>query len=316
MTMPMLSAQLALVLGVLAAFFVGPVLAIGFLLLRKRRSRAQRRSPIGNDLLRGPGHTVREQLEEAQADLIWDVFPLSVMPILILALYFGQGALGTPAAMAHPAWIYLFAALAFVAYFVRKMVKTGARLDRLRAGYDAELAVGQELDQLMRQGAVVFHDFPAENFNIDHVLVSRHGVFAVETKGYTKPMRIGGPAGAKVVFDGQTLRFPSWTATAPLEQADRQAQWLQKWVSSAVGSAVKVLPVLALPGWFVERTGRGPVWVFSGKELPGLLRSRRTDALSEQDVQRVAHQLEQRCRTVVPTYRRNEDEKRPRLETR
>jgi len=32
-------------------------------------------------------------------------------------------------------------------------MKAGNRLDHLKAGYDAEVAVGQELDQLMRQGA-------------------------------------------------------------------------------------------------------------------------------------------------------------------
>lgn len=63
-----------------------------------------------------------------------------------------------------------------------------------------------------------------------------------------------------------------------------------------------VLPVVALPGWFVERTGRGRVRVFSGKELAGLLKSRGTQALTTQDVQRIAHQVEQRCRTVTPLY--------------
>jgi len=61
-------------------------------------------------------------------------------------------------------------------------------------GYDAELSVGQELNQLMRQGAVVFHDLPADGFNIDHVLISALGVFAIETKEYTKPK----PGGTKL----------------------------------------------------------------------------------------------------------------------
>ena len=38
---------------------------------------------------------------------------------------------------------------------------------------DAEVAIGQELDQLMRDGAAVFHDMPAERFNIDHVVIAR-----------------------------------------------------------------------------------------------------------------------------------------------
>ncbi|MEP7057474.1 MAG: hypothetical protein ABI809_06855 [Caldimonas sp.] len=77
-------------------------------------------------------------------------------------------------------------------------------------------------------------------------------------------------------------------------------------LASAVGTPIRVLPVLALPGWFVERTGRGDVRVFNGKELAGLLKSRGVQLLSAQDVQRVAHQVEQRCRTVAPRYAKEE----------
>jgi hypothetical protein len=189
---------------------------------------------------------------------------------------------------------------------VRKLWKAAGQIDNLRAGFVAELAVGQELDQLMRQGAVVFHDIPADKFNIDHVVISSEGVFAVETKGFTKPKQGRGKADATVVFDGKVLKFPTWTTKDPLDQADRQAAWLAKWLASAVGSAVRVLPVVALPGWFVERTGRGDVRVFNGKELAGLLKSRGAQPLSAQDVQRVAHQVEQRCRTVVPRYTEQE----------
>jgi hypothetical protein len=154
----------------------------------------------------------------------------------------------------------------------------------------------------MRQGAATFQDMPADNFNIDHVVISGEGVFAVETKGFTKPKQGRGKADATVVFDGKVLKFPTWSTKEPLEQAERQAAWLAKWLTSAVGFAVHVLPVVALPGWFVERTGRGDVRVFNGKELAGLLNSRGAQPLSAQDVQRIAHQVEQRCRTVAPLY--------------
>ena len=65
--------QVVIVVGVLAACFMGPALAIGFLVLRKRRARTRRRSPIGIDLLRGPGHTLRERLDDAGTDLMADV---------------------------------------------------------------------------------------------------------------------------------------------------------------------------------------------------------------------------------------------------
>lgn len=302
-----LAQQAAIVFGVLAACFVGPGVAIGSLVLRKRRARARRRSPIGIDLLRGPGHTLREQLDDATNDMMADCFVLMVMPLLLLAVSLAQGHVRGVPEMMRLAPLYALLTLGFVVVMVRKLWKAGERLDNLKAGYDAELAVGQELDRLMRQGAAVFHDIPADNFNIDHVVVSSAGVFAVETKGYTKPKQGRGRPDATVVFDGNSLKFPMWTTREPLEQAERQAAWLTTWVSSAVGTRILVLPVLALPGWFVERTGRCAVRVFNGKELAGLLASHGTQALSAQEVQQVVHQIDQRCRTVSPRY--NEEKK-------
>jgi hypothetical protein len=297
--------QLALVAGILATLFVGPGVAIALLLIRKKRRRAQRRSPIGIDLLRPAGHTVREQLEEASTDLIWDVLVLSLIPMMFLAMYLAQAHVRGIGNMRGLVPIYLMAAVAFIVWMIRKLVKAGERLDRLRAGFDAELAVGQELDQLMRTGAAVYHDFPAEGFNIDHIVISTQGVFAVETKGYTKPGDMSGQEAARVTFDGKVLKFPGWTTSEPIEQADRQAQWLSKWATHATGEPVLALPVVALPGWFVERTGRSIVRVYSGRALGSLLNSGSGQTVSAQALQRIAHQVEQRCRTVVPTYRRD-----------
>jgi hypothetical protein len=208
--------------------------------------------------------------------------------------------------MIHLAPVYAGLVLVFVAIVMRKLWRTGERLDKLKAGYDAELAVGQELDQLMRQGAFVFHDFPAAGFNIDHVVIAPQGIFAVETKGFTKPNRGKGRPDATVLFDGTVLKFPTWTTKEPLEQAERQAEWLAKWLTSSIASPVNVLPVLALPGWFVELGGRSNVSVYSARQLAQLLRSRGAKPLSDQDVQRVVHQVQQRCRSVIPKYSENE----------
>lgn len=301
LVMENIAQQAVVVAGVIAACLLGPATGIGALLLRRRRARARRRTPLVEALLRAPGHTLRRQLDDASIDLQWDVFALVAMPLLILAMFLAQAHLrGDLLAMMHLAPLYAAGALALVGFMVRKLWKTGRRLDNLRAGLDAELAVGQELDQLMRQGAAVFHDVPANDFNIDHVVVSAEGVFAVETKGFTKPRRGLGAADASVEFDGSVLRFPTWSARGALVQAERQAIWLAKWLTDALGTPIRVLPVLALPGWYVRRTGRGRVRVYSGKELAGLMKARGAQALSAQDVQRAAHQIEQRCRTVAP----------------
>lgn len=294
--------QIAVVLGVLATCFIGPAIALFLLIARKKQARKKRRSPIAKDLLRSPGYSLREELEEIGIDLTFDSVMLMVVPLLILSLFLAQGyVIGLPKTVSL-APLYVVIVLGYIGYTLYKLLKMGKHLDNVKAGFDAELAVGQELDQLMRQGAIVFHDFPAEKFNIDHIVIAPEGIFAVETKGFTKDNEAKGRANATVTFDGHLLKFPAWTTREPIEQAERQAQWLANWITSAVGSAVHVLPVIALPGWFVERTGRGNVRVFNGKELAGLLKSRGTQVLSAEDLRRIAHQVDQRCRTVAPTY--------------
>lgn len=168
----------------------------------------------------------------------------------------------------------------------------------LRLGYEGEMAVAQELNQLMRQGVILFHDVPGAGFNIDHVLVGPNGVYAIETKARMKPKRDKGKDDAKVVFDGKSLAFPTWKETEPVEQAAYQAKWLSKWLSSAVGETVDARPALALPGWFVERTGRSDVAVFNPKTAGFLAKGWLKEPLSTAQVQRIEHQLDQRCRDV------------------
>jgi len=125
----------------------------------------------------------------------------------------------------------------------------------------------------MRYGAVIFHDLPADGFNIDHVAVTPKGVYAVETKGRSKPNMNRGTEDARVVYYGKTFHFPGWSESSPLEQARYQEIWLARWLISAVGETVAVTPVLALPGWFVDRKGRSDVLVISGREAPTLLKA-------------------------------------------
>lgn len=292
--------QASLLATLLAVMSIGPITAIGVLRLRKKRMRTEKRSPINGQLLREPGHSLRLQIDDLRGDLEAGVLLASMLPVLLMALALGQAHINGVDSILRFLPLYVLVPIVAVGYVIWKLWKDAQRLDRLRTGLDGEIAVGQELNRLMLQGAIVFHDVPGESFNIDHVVVCTSGVFAVETKGYTKTNGKGGSDEATVEYDGKILRFPRWVSYKPLEQASRQASWLSKWLTNAVGSPVRAQPIVALPGWFVRRTGRGEVWVYSGKELVGLPKVRSARSLLEQDVQRISHQLEQRCRTVMP----------------
>lgn len=296
----MIAAQFWILIGLLATLVAGPASVIGLLRVRKRRARAARRTPLSGQLLREPGHTLRDQVDDARSDLAWCAFEAGVVPLLVVATALAQAHVVGLERLLRLAPIYGVLTLGVIAFTGYKTWKCGKRLDRLRAGLDGEVAVGQELNRLMLQGAIVFHDVPGESFNLDHVVVCKAGVFAVETKGYTKRYGVRGSAEATVEYDGKTLHFPERSRCKPIEQSRRQASWLSKWLSSSVGSPVRAQPVVALPGWFVRRTGRGDVWVYSGKELAKLPKARGAHVLCDEDVKRISHQLEQRCRNVVP----------------
>jgi hypothetical protein len=294
-----------IILAVLTAFPF--VFACFFCVSVIKRQNRRRKSPLGENLLRGPGETLRREISKNTDQLVnttFSLFLIFIPPslVFIFLAYIHNNLV--------PVWEL---ALVFLLYVVliflgtRHFYRLLKQRFNLYLGLDAEEAVGQELNQLMLSGCHVYHDFPAEKFNIDHVVAGPCGIFAVETKGRTKPKDKDGKADHNVLFDGQKLQFPGWIETAPLDQAKSQAEWLSKWLTKATGTPVKVHGVLVLPGWYVTRKGTGPVWVMSGKEVYSLKNGRQV--CSQQMVQQVSHQLEQRCRDVGPTVYREESKK-------
>ncbi|MHB9118731.1 MAG: nuclease-related domain-containing protein [Burkholderiales bacterium] len=288
-----------LLLGVFALLFVLPV---GVLHLWRARLEAKRRSPLTRMLLRGPGESLRNELNETLDEAVIYMMLFPMLPLLLFALHISQSYFGGEK---ESAFRLAIAVLAVVGSFAYNLFKTSSllkRANKLRLGYEGEVAIAQELNQLMREGAYVFHDVPADGFNIDHVVVWPKGVFAIETKGRMKPKRDRGNEDARVVFDGQRLQFPGWSETAPLDQAARQAKWLAQWLSSAVGEPVGVRPVLALPGWFVDLKAKSDVVIINGRNASGTFGKLFHTALSDEMTKRIAHQLEQRCRDVAPRH--------------
>jgi hypothetical protein len=276
----------------------GTGIAVGALMWARRKRLAGRRSPLTQGLLRGPGHKLRLELDDAQTDMWSWLLAAMFFPAMLFALYIP--AAQRPDAGLQTALTFLIAALAVVGLAAFMLVRLVRRVMNLRLGLEAELASGQELDQLMRRGAFVFHDLPCKDFNIDHVLVCSAGVFAVETKSRMKTIGSKGVE-YRLNFDGSALNFPGWTETKPIEQARRQASWLAGDLTRATGEEVRVTPVLAFPGWFIERTGRSDVWVVNPKDFTYLLEARR-DPLSVEQMKRISYQLEQRCRDIAPAY--------------
>lgn len=289
-----------------AAIWVGSIAVLGgtVQLARRRYHERDRRNPLTKGLLRGPGHTLREQVEEIRLDVMTYLAICSSMPLFAVVVYVLNRHLTPSPSGPHALWYILIGigALGFGAYKLVGLVK---RARNLSLGLEAETAIGQELNLLMKDGFSVFHDVPGDKaFNIDHVVVGRRGVFAVETKGRAKPTRVESGEGHRVEHRDGKLFFPGWVEAAPLEQARRNADWLRKWLTGAVGVPVDAKPVLMLPGWYIETKSKPVVAVMNGTNCRKYFLNAGNAELSEQLVRQIEYQLDTRCRDVEPrSYR-------------
>jgi Ca2+/Na+ antiporter len=261
--------------------------------LGRKLLRPTKRSPLRDNLLRSPGQTLQDKLLDKTIDFAIDgclvIFLMFVavgfVPLL-LRLQF----------LTVLVWLILGVFVFLVLYRLRREHK---EIRDMRLGLDGELATAEELNQLMHHGYYVFHDFPGDQFNIDHIVIGPAGVFAVETKTRSKAVGTG-KQGARVMFEGTQLKFPNYQESKSIQQAKDQSKWLSNFLKKSVGKAIPVKPVLSLPGWLVERqTGDTSIMVINPKEALQHITSN-AKVLNEQTIKQIKYQVEQRCRTVEP----------------
>ncbi len=264
--------------------------------VRKRN----RRSPLTRNLLRSPGETLRSQLEKIDQEtdyfLIVSIFtPLLMYGIHISTSYFSAKPETISRILASGA-----AGICVLGFSMWKVLTLSDSGRRKRLGMEGELYTGSELNQLLLSGCRVFHDVPTDYGNIDHVVVSKSGVFVVETKMIGK-LREGGSAKITIDYPRKCVKFSDRDWRLPTEQLDTNAAWLSNFLKSSVGRPVKVEPMLALPGYFIEkRIGRGAV-VFNPKN-PETFFVQKHEIHSSNDIQQIAFQIEQLCRNIKPSF--------------
>lgn len=246
---------------------------------------AESRSPLRNRPLRNPGQSV----EEHRFDLVLDRL---IQPVLVAALLSGFAVMEVVRAVwSSPPqpWLAVSMAAVAIAWAGYRVATTLPRIRALKLAVEGEKAVGQYLERLRSEGYEVFHDVQGGSFNLDHVIVGPPGVFAMETKTWSKPSK----GDARIRFDGQVLTAAGREPDRdPLIQARAQASWLAELVKESTGRTVAVRPVILFPGWFVEpmEGGSRDVWVLNPKALPEFLRHE-PERLGREDVKLVAFHL-------------------------
>ncbi|HUJ08527.1 MAG TPA: nuclease-related domain-containing protein [Verrucomicrobiae bacterium] len=280
-------------------FALPVVLAIVFMVWHVIHMRRQTRWPISQKLLRPPGESLRRRLEEMDERWIfyWLGMILAWMTYLLVMFTLLKAVAPNSAALFFTIIGVGVAVAAACAWWVKNVITKRADY---ALGFYGERVVGEELNQLMREGCHVFHDFPADpKWNIDHIVVAPSGVYVVETKTRRKRRAQKGKPDHVITFDGDTLTFPhNEQSRYGLDQARENAKWLSGFLSSSTGEKVWVDPILTFPGWMINRsTDNASVQVLNPKEIGKVVLSRPA-RLTAQSIKQIVHQLDHKCRDV------------------
>jgi hypothetical protein len=186
-------------------------------------------TPVEEPMLRAPGESLRQRIEELN-----ELFGEQVMKIIMFPFVFGLvHHLSAPLQSLTGTAMLTAATSAAVIFYARKGYRTLSTLRNCRLGYAGECLVAERLLPLHQEGFFVFHDCPADNHgNIDHIVLTPTKVYAIETK--TRRKRLSSETlsyEAQVTYDGRSLIYPHGVEDFGLNQARRQARWLSDLLS-------------------------------------------------------------------------------------
>jgi hypothetical protein len=252
------------------------------------------KSPIKAKPLRLPGQSCEERKQELFEKKLELPFLFAGVSIALAAMEVFRSYWNAPPSPR----LYIGLAVIAVAFAAFRWRKYRPEIRNLILAAEGERAVGQFLDRLRSEGYDVFHDVPANGFNVDHVIVGPAGVFSIETKTWKKPRR----GKAEVSFDGDVLlRNGMPVDRDPITQAKAQSSWLANEVEAGTGRRVRVKPVVLIPGWWIESSegAHKEVWVLEPKAFPKFLAGQ-PHLLESGEIHQIAYHLSRYVRTFAP----------------
>lgn len=242
---------------VIAALIVVPfgTALLALLVLKRTDKQGKRRSPLTDKLLHQAGAQARRHAESLSDGITERLLMIALIgPMITLALLLPR-VRWQELHFGWSGWTIAVVAMLAIIWLAWRIAALAKERRKWQDGMRAEIAAAQQLDRLQAQDCLVLHDVPAGKSNLDHVVVGPTTVFVIETKSRRKPG--SGKVSATVAYDGGALKFPDWVETKPLAQARAQARWLSEYLSGETGEATPVMPVVCLPGWFVQVNDEG-----------------------------------------------------------
>lgn len=256
-------------------------------------SKDQKRSPLDRSMpIRAAGQSLSDEIENVKSEKLLEPFLIAAVTFVMAGMewlrYFTN-------AKPSPYIFTAFFVLA-IAYLFYKIPKLKSEVTQLKLGRDGERVVAHYVEELRTYGFAVFHDVPSGDANVDHIIIGTKGIFTIETKTMQKPLR----GACKVnIANGVIYANGSALPRNPLIQARAQANWLKNFLAESKFD-VKVWPVVAFPGWFVDQDGvkAENAWVIEPKQLQPKI-ERQSDRYSPEQVSAMVSALRSYIRVQI-----------------
>ncbi|MFC0445512.1 nuclease-related domain-containing protein [Pseudidiomarina halophila] len=251
-----------------------------------------KKSPLKAKPLRNPGESLEKQLMNIVLDDILFYLLIAMVALALAVTEWSRWYFDSPP---NPILVSLLAGVVILVA-AWKMVRGVRKTKPIKLGIEGEKAVGQFLERLRVQGAQVFHDIEGENFNLDHVVIHRSGIYVIETKTMSKPDK----GKAELEFDGVQIKHRGKPIKGdPVTQVNAASYWLGELLSESTGRKLPVRGVVVYPGWYIHSpdTRRTKVWVLNPKALPTFIENQ-PKQIEPEDVHLFAYHLSRFIRTL------------------
>ncbi len=188
-------------------------------------------------------------------------------------------------------WILLVALVAAAAFAVYRLGRTILEWRRICFVRDANVAIGHQLQRIAAGHGRAYHDVRTPAGIVDHVMVGRAGVYAVNVIA-RRHLKKGA-----AMINGNQVVFSKGGEPEPLVAIAARSKQLQKQFRNETGSDIRVRSVIAVPGWDIARQNGEDHLLVNERTLPMISGWRnRSDHLLNEDVDALQEYLTRLCR--------------------
>ncbi|MCY4532700.1 MAG: nuclease-related domain-containing protein [Gammaproteobacteria bacterium] len=251
------------------------------------KSKLRKKSPLKKRPRRNAGDSTHNMILEA-TDQLLPYWIMTIMLVLYASLEFQD--------IPRLPLLWLAIATLFFILTTWKTLKAWPRIKAMKQGRDGERRIGQYLDNEFRDDLTgtpirIFHDVPGENFNLDHVIICEKGIYVLETKTLSVPIKglekLFYKGGDHLYYKNNGARVPG----NPIGQVKAGVKWLRELLHRQYELEEKQFPKLPIRGVLVpadrfvhnDNIGEYDIWVLNQKAFAKFINNEK-DRLSPETV--------------------------------